>query len=579
MANRSSLEPLYQQLQSAIHRIKAVLQIQSHQWVKIVTELARALLFPVLLWGTLWLLVQIFPRLGAWNLNLIATFCLPLLLLFIVYRAISAIVLLTVEKEVHATLIHRFLLPLFVTYAVLQFVGLFDEISLLGNTQLFTVANTTVTLRGLFVASIGLFLWFAGVSSLAQFLRKVLHDRLHIEAATLDASLILLRYFLISIGLVFVFSELKLDSTAIAAISGGLAVGIGFGLKDVVINFLSGIMLLFERTLRPGDIIEFNNKMGRVEEINLRATTIKTRDHVEVVIPNQMFWNASLTSYTRKSRMTRFDIEVRVGYDHSPDTVTALLVNAVRENSKLSTGLTAKVEIGNFNQEGVLYKLKFWTDDPLAINSLRDKIYRSMWKAFAEKGIELETLANIKIHSSETLTQLKSASSKLHENQAHHSVASNPSQPHILPTKLAPAQPKVPTQVELVECSFEKVRPYASEFSASFYQNLFRSNPKLRSLFRDTDMEKQQQKLMSTLVLLVQSVRDPDRLVPILKDLGAKHKGYGVIEDHYPTVCAVLLKTFEQYLKADWTKEVQQAWTSTFDAISQIMLEGAEESF
>lgn len=529
--------------------MKIALQIQSYQWVKIGMELAHALLFPVLLWGTLWLLAQISPRSGAWNLNLIATFCLPLLLLFIVYRAIAAIVLLTVEKEVHATLVQRFLLPLFVTYAVLQFVGLFDDLSLLGNTQLFTIANTTVTLRGAFVASIGLFLWFAGVSSLAHFLQKVLRDRLHIEAATLDASLILLRYFLISIGLVFVFSELKLDSTAIAAISGGLAVGIGFGLKDIVINFLSGIMLLFERTLRPGDIIKFNNKMGQVQEINLRATTIKTRDHVEVVIPNQLFWNASLTSYTRRSRITRFKIEVLVRYDHSPDTVTAILLNAVRENSKLSTGLTAKVEIGSFGQEGVLYKLKFWTDDPFAINSLRDKIYRSMWKAFEAEGIELETLASIKIHSSEALTQVESASSKLHENQAHHPVTSHPSQPPILPPKLAPAPSKVPTQVELVERSFEKIKPRAAEFSASFYQNLFRSNPKLRAMFKETDMEKQQQKLVSALVLLVENVRDPDHLVPMLRDLGARHQGYGVIEKHDPAVGGALLQTFENTLR------------------------------
>jgi small-conductance mechanosensitive channel len=68
-------------------------------------------------------------------------------------------------------------------------------------------------------------------------------------------------------------------------------------------------------------------------------------------------------------------------------------MNAVRKNSKLSTGLTAKVEIGSFKQDGVLYKLKFWTDDPFAINTLRDKIYRSIWKAFEAEGIELETHA------------------------------------------------------------------------------------------------------------------------------------------------------------------------------------------
>ncbi|MDX2232388.1 MAG: mechanosensitive ion channel [Leptolyngbyaceae cyanobacterium bins.349] len=576
MVDRPSPESPGEQFYAAIQQVIGFLRNQSYQWAKAVTELSQVLLFPLLLWITLWLLVQVFPRSGPWNLNLIATFVLPLLTLFIIYRAISAIVSLTLGEEVHASLIQRFLLPLFITYAVLQFLGLFEDISLLGDIQLFTVANTTITLRSLFIASVGLYLWFAGVTSLAQFLRRLLHDRLHVEEATIDASLILLRYFLIGFGLVIVFSELKLDSTAIAAISGGLAVGIGFGLKDIVINFLSGIILLFERSLRPGDVVEFNNKMGKVEEINLRATTIKTRDHVEVVIPNQLFWNAALTSYTRRSRITRFDIEVVIGYDHSPDMVTTILVNAVRENSKLSTGLTAKVEIGGFKQDGVFYKLKFWTDDPFAINSLRDKIYRSLWISFEAEGIELETPANIKIHSSEVLTPLEAASSTSQEDRVQQPVAAKSSQPTVSPPRLA--QPNAPTQVELVENSFEKIKPHATEFSVSFYKNLFRTSPKLRSMFSKTDMEKQQQKLISALVLLVSSVRTPDILVPMLRDLGARHRGYGVIEEHYPAIGSALLHTFEQYLKEDWTPEVKQAWTSTFDAIAQIMLEGAEES-
>lgn len=573
--DRSSPKSLNKRIHAAIQRVIRFSRSPSYKWVTTVESLSQALLFPLLLWVTLWLLVQIFPRSGLWNLNLTATFILPLLALFIVYQVLAGVVSLMVEEQREVSLVKRFLLPLFITYAVLQVLGLFEDISLLGNIKLFTVFNTAITLRSFFIASIGLYLWFAGINSFAQVLRRFLHDFLQMEEATIDASLILFRYFLLGLGLLFVFSELKLDSTAIAAISGGLALGVGFGLRDIIVNLLSGIVLLFERSLRPGDIIEFNNKMGRVEEINLRATTIKTRDHVEIVIPNQLFWNGSLISYTRRSRITRFKIEVIVGYDHSPDTITAILVNAVRKNSQLSTGLTAKVEIGSFKEVGVLYKLAFWTDDPFAINTLRDKIYRSMWQAFEAEGIELETLANIKIHTSE-VTQLEAASDQSYQDRGHQPTAPHSSQPYISPPKLA--QSKVPTQIELVESSFEKIKLHAAEFSVSFYKNLFSNSPKLRSLFSKTDMEKQQKKLISSLVLLVSNVRTPDILVPMLRDLGARHKGYGVIDEHYPAVGAALLQTFEQYLKEDWTPQVKQAWVSTFDAIAQIMVEGAEES-
>ncbi|MBD1847871.1 mechanosensitive ion channel [Cyanobacteria bacterium FACHB-63] len=578
MARRSPPKSIYHHFQPTIDRVKIIWQIHAYQWVKTATELVRALLFPVLLWGMLWLLVQIFPSSGAWNLNLIATFCLPLLLLFIVYRAIAVTILLLVGKEIHAPLVQHFLLPLFVTYAVIQFLGLFSDISLLGNTQLFTVANTTVTLRGFFAASIGLYLWFAGVSSLARFLRQLLLDRQHIDEATLDALLILLRYLLIGLGLFVVFGELKLDATAIAAISGGLAVGIGFGLKDIVMNFLSGITLLFERSLRPGDIIEFNNKVGKVEEINLRATTIKTADHMEVVIPNQLFWTASLTSYTRRSRLTRFEIEVPISYKYSPETVTAILLEAVRENSRISTSLTAKVEIGRFEPQRIVYKLRFWIDqDHLRITNIRSTIYRRIWQLFEEQGIDPTETVDISFHDSLPISPIEFSRfwTETSDQQNRYSERSHPEQQEISPPP-TPNPSKASPQIELLESSFEKIKPHASQFSASFYQNLFRTNPKLRSMFRTTDMEKQQQKLMSALVLLVENVRNPDLLVPVLQDLGAKHKGYGVIEKHYPAVSAALLQTFEQYLRGDWTKEVQQAWTDTFEAIAQIMLEGAE---
>ncbi|MGK7928811.1 MAG: globin domain-containing protein [Spirulina sp.] len=108
------------------------------------------------------------------------------------------------------------------------------------------------------------------------------------------------------------------------------------------------------------------------------------------------------------------------------------------------------------------------------------------------------------------------------------------------------------------------------------YENLFKLYPRTRSFFSRTDMKKQQDKLLASLVLLVDNVRDPVTLKPVLHNLGAKHKGYGIAAKHYPAVGDALLQTFEQYLQEDWTTEVKQAWEDTFQAITQIMLEGAD---
>ncbi|MBD2484881.1 globin domain-containing protein [Planktothrix sp. FACHB-1365] len=130
-------------------------------------------------------------------------------------------------------------------------------------------------------------------------------------------------------------------------------------------------------------------------------------------------------------------------------------------------------------------------------------------------------------------------------------------------------------KIELVETSFEKIKPHAVEFVASFYQNLFEAYPETQHLFGKTDMDKQGKKLLNSLILLVEGLRTPEVLVPILKDLGARHKGYGTVAEYYPLVGEILLQTFADYLQEDWTPEVAQAWLEIYTTTSQLMLEGA----
>jgi uncharacterized protein YjbI with pentapeptide repeats/hemoglobin-like flavoprotein len=131
--------------------------------------------------------------------------------------------------------------------------------------------------------------------------------------------------------------------------------------------------------------------------------------------------------------------------------------------------------------------------------------------------------------------------------------------------------------IELLEQSFEKVNPHANEFAASFYDNLFKAYPEVKPLFATTDMGNQQKKLLNSLVLVVENLRNPEALGPVLNALGARHVGYGAIPKYYGPVGEALLMTFEQYLKEDWTPEVKKAWLDAFTAITSLMLKGAAE--
>ncbi|SRR5258708_1653510 len=129
--------------------------------------------------------------------------------------------------------------------------------------------------------------------------------------------------------------------------------------------------------------------------------------------------------------------------------------------------------------------------------------------------------------------------------------------------------------VALLKESFDLIVPQKEAFAHSFYERLFADYPQTQALFAATDMRRQESSLAATLAAVVAGVERGDNLVPVLQQLGQKHKRYGAQTEHYPIVGAVLLETFHQYLGARFTPEMQEAWEEAFEIISTHMLEGA----
>ncbi len=130
--------------------------------------------------------------------------------------------------------------------------------------------------------------------------------------------------------------------------------------------------------------------------------------------------------------------------------------------------------------------------------------------------------------------------------------------------------------VELLEQSFELVKPQADELMSSFYNNLFTDYPASKQLFEHSDMSKQKQMLKGALVMTVENLRRPDVLSDALKGLGARHVKYGALPEHYPMVGQSLLKALAQHAGDAWTDELQEAWAGAYGVITELMLEGAD---
>lgn len=130
----------------------------------------------------------------------------------------------------------------------------------------------------------------------------------------------------------------------------------------------------------------------------------------------------------------------------------------------------------------------------------------------------------------------------------------------------------------LLISSFLKIEPQFQEFSDTFYRILLDKYPRLRPLFADTDMEKQKEKLMESLKIIMTNVHNPEAFTTILKNLGKRHVKYGAVLADYPLVGDALLQALEKHLGTDWTPDVKETWTQAYQLISDTMNAGAEES-
>ena len=131
-------------------------------------------------------------------------------------------------------------------------------------------------------------------------------------------------------------------------------------------------------------------------------------------------------------------------------------------------------------------------------------------------------------------------------------------------------------ETKLLEESFAEIELQAEAFSASFYRNLFRENPPVKELFDNSSLETQQKKLIASLALIVENIRNPEVLQLALESLGAYHVKTGTLAKHYPLVGNALLQTFASFLGDRWTPAKAQAWLNAYNLICEMMLQGAK---
>ena len=201
---------------------------------------------------------------------------------------------------------------------------------------------------------------------------------------------LLFRYSVIGIGIIGVAYYIGINGNAFIAIAGGLSVGIGFGTKEIISNFISSIWLLFEGSVRPGEILMINGDPCTVRKLGLRATQLRRgRDGAELLIPNQNFFTQEAASFTATETSRRDSVVVGAAYEHDPDTIINMLLEIAADHSKVKKYPPAAAFVTEFAESSINYRMSFWVADPLDAFNVGSDLRRAIWKRFEKDNISI----------------------------------------------------------------------------------------------------------------------------------------------------------------------------------------------
>jgi small-conductance mechanosensitive channel len=174
----------------------------------------------------------------------------------------------------------------------------------------------------------------------------------------------LLRWAITTIGVVVILQAVGIDLTAFTVLAGAVGVGIGFGLQNVASNFVSGLIILFERPIKVSDRVDVGGISGEVRRIGARATTLVTEENIAVIVPNSQFTSERVTNWSHTGKLTAFTIRVRVDWDAEPELVRRLLLECAEEHPNVLPDPAPEVELRDLRRD-LHFSLQVWSDQYL----------------------------------------------------------------------------------------------------------------------------------------------------------------------------------------------------------------------
>lgn len=228
----------------------------------------------------------------------------------------------------------------------------------------------------------------------AFFVANLIKQRLYATATITPRTQVLVSkivtFTLVVLASTITLSSLGVNLAALAVFAGALGVGIGIGLQHQVSNLISGLFLLLDKSIKPGDVIEVGDSFGWVSEMSARYVGVVTRDNKEILIPNDTFVMNQVINWSHSDRSVRFDVAFGVSYDSDPHRVRELATAAARQASRVSIKPAPVCHLTAFGESSLDFVLRFWIKDPEnGVANVKGEILLALWDEFKASNITI----------------------------------------------------------------------------------------------------------------------------------------------------------------------------------------------
>ncbi|SFA52331.1 Mechanosensitive ion channel [Paracoccus halophilus] len=233
-------------------------------------------------------------------------------------------------------------------------------------------------------------LMIAGARLLSQLISARLARNEDISPTMRVLTTKLLQVVLFSLAVIVGLKAVGFDLTGLAVFSGAVGVGLGFGLQKVVSNLVSGVIILLDRSIKPGDVISLGDTFGWIEELGARYVSVVTRDGKEYLIPNEDLVTGQVVNWSHSNDFVRLDIKFGASYDNDPHKVSRIAIEAAMGVGRVIASRKPVCWVTGFGDNSVDYVLRFWIGDATGgLTNVRGLVYLALWDAFKENDISI----------------------------------------------------------------------------------------------------------------------------------------------------------------------------------------------